>query len=153
MEAPAAIDPYAVLQVVPSADHEVIRAAFRALANKFHPDRDGSEYAAQRMREINLAYAILKTPGDRAAFDRRRRMASAAADSPQYAGAPLAPPVALPSDASSAKLDFGRYAGWTLSQIARWDVDYLRWLSRHSAGIRHKHEIERLLKARGAASA
>ena len=39
-----------------------------------------------------------------------------------------------------------------LSQVARWDIDYLRWLSRHSSGIRFKSEIDQLLQSRGAAN-
>ena len=31
-------DPYRILQVVPDAEPEVIRAAYRALALKYHPD-------------------------------------------------------------------------------------------------------------------
>ena len=49
------------------------------------------------------------------------------------------------ADAASPVLDFGRYLGWSLAEIARHDPDYLRWLSRHSAGIRFRDEIERLL--------
>ena len=149
MEPTPPLDPYVVLQILHTAEDEVIRAAFRALAFKFHPDRDPSEYAARRMSEINLAYALIKTPGARAAFDRRRRMATqvAAADLN-----PLAPPVSVPSDRNSARLPFGRYSGWTLSQVARWDIDYLRWLSRHSSGIRFKSEIDQLLQSRGAAN-
>lgn len=150
MQSTPPLDPYVVLQVLATAEDEVIRAAFRALAFKFHPDRDGSQYAARRMSEINLAYALIKTPGVRAAFDRRRRMSTqvAAADM-----SPLTPPIAVPSDAHSARLSFGRYAGWSLSQVARWDIDYLRWLSRHSSGIRFKNEIDQLLRSRGAATA
>jgi hypothetical protein len=44
------------------------------------------------------------------------------------------------------KLDFGRYAGWTLAELAAHDADYLRWLSRHSAGIRYRRAILRLLR-------
>ena len=149
MEPTPPLDPYVVLQVLATAEDEVIRAAFRALAFKFHPDRDSSEYAARRMSEINLAYALIKTPGARAAFDRRRRMATTVAATDM---SPLAPPVAVPSDAHSARLSFGRYAGWSLSQVARWDIDYLRWLSRHSSGIRFKGEIDQLLRSRGAAT-
>jgi curved DNA-binding protein CbpA len=147
MEPTPPLDPYVVLQILHTAEDEVIRAAFRALAFKFHPDRDPSEYAARRMSEINLAYALIKTPGARAAFDRRRRMSQTveAADI-----SPLAAPVAVPSDAHSARLSFGRYSGWSLSQVARWDIDYLRWLSRHSSGIRFKAEIDQLLRSRGA---
>lgn len=150
METSVPLDPYVVLQVLPTAEDEVIRAAFRALAFKFHPDRDASEYAAHRMREINLAYTVIKNPGARAAFDRRRRMSAAVAPADE---APIAPPVAVPLDSHSARLSFGRYAGWSLSQIARYDVDYLRWLSRHSSGIRYKGEIDLLMRARGAATA
>lgn len=150
MEPSAPLDPYAVLQVLPSAEDEVVRAAFRALAFKFHPDRDVSEYAALRMREINLAYALVKTPGARAAFDRRRRMATAVAAADTSSQAAPAP---LPSDAHSSRLTFGRYSGWTLSQVARFDVDYLRWLSRHSSGVRFKNEVDVLLRARGVPAA
>ena len=146
MDLSAPLDPYAVLQVLPTAEDEVVRAAFRALAFKFHPDRDVSEYAALRMREINLAYALVKTPGARAAFDRRRRMSNAVE---AVENTTQGRPTAVPSDAHSARLTFGRYEGWTLSQVARFDVDYLRWLSRHSSGIRFKTEIDTLLKARG----
>jgi curved DNA-binding protein CbpA len=45
----------------------------------------------------------------------------------------------------SARLDFGRYQGWSLRDLARHDPDYLRWLSRHSSGIRYRAEIQRLL--------
>jgi len=34
------VDPYRILQVAPSAEQEVIQAAYRALALKYHPDRD-----------------------------------------------------------------------------------------------------------------
>ena len=146
MDLSAPLDPYTVLQVLPTAEDEVIRAAFRALAFKFHPDRDVTEYAALRMREINLAYALVKTPGARAAFDRRRRLSNAVEAVEQ---ATHAPPTLVPSDSHSARLTFGRYNGWSLSQVARFDVDYLRWLSRHSSGIRFKTEIDTLLKARG----
>jgi hypothetical protein len=48
--------------------------------------------------------------------------------------------------AGTTKLDFGRYAGWTLRDIARQEPDYLRWLIRHSSGIRFRNEIRRLLR-------
>ena len=39
-----------------------------------------------------------------------------------------------------------RYAGMTLREIAGEDVDYLRWLTRHSSGIRFRGEIQRMLR-------
>ena len=44
-------------------------------------------------------------------------------------------------------LDFGRYHGWTIWQIARTDPDYLRWLARHSSGLRYRRAIGEQLKA------
>ena len=41
-------DPYAVLQVVPTAEQEVVHAAFKALALKYHPDHDATRRAARR---------------------------------------------------------------------------------------------------------
>ena len=43
------------------------------------------------------------------------------------------------------RLDFGRYAGWSLGELSRKDPDYLRWLARHSSGIRFRGEILKLL--------
>lgn len=51
-------DPYAVLQVSPDADFEVVTAAYRARMRKFHPDKnpDGAEEA----KRINDAYRRIK---------------------------------------------------------------------------------------------
>ena len=50
--------------------------------------------------------------------------------------------------AGAMTIDFGRYAGWTLADLVRADPDYLRWLSRHSSGIRYRAAILRLLADR-----
>jgi uncharacterized protein (DUF3820 family) len=47
--------------------------------------------------------------------------------------------------AAGTKLSFGRYAGWTLRDLARQDPDYLRWLSRHSSGVLYRTEIYQIL--------
>ena len=86
-------DAYKVLQVDPEADLEVIQAAYRRLAQKYHPDRvmagaDG-DVAALRMVELNAAWDQLRDPtvvppttataspglrpGDRQQADRRVR--------------------------------------------------------------------------------
>ncbi len=54
----------------------------------------------------------------------------------------MAPPRA---SAAGTRLTFGRYTGWTLRDLARQDPDYLRWLSRHSSGIRYRTEIYQIL--------
>ena len=56
-------DPYKVLGVAPNASDEEIKAAYRALAKKYHPDLNpGDEKAARRMNEINAAYDQIKNP-------------------------------------------------------------------------------------------
>jgi curved DNA-binding protein CbpA len=62
---------YRILQVDPSADPEVIAAAYRRLAMKYHPDTTGSGPGSQaRMQELNEAYAVLSDPARRSAYDR-----------------------------------------------------------------------------------
>jgi curved DNA-binding protein CbpA len=61
-------------------------------------------------------------------------------------GMASAPPRADNGMLGNTRLDFGRYAGWSLSELARKDPNYLRWLGRHSSGIRFRGEIAKLLK-------
>ena len=57
---------YEVLNVAQGASDEVIRAAYRALSQKYHPDRNPhNPQAHQRMAEINKAYAVLSDPEQR----------------------------------------------------------------------------------------
>jgi curved DNA-binding protein CbpA len=67
-------DYYACLGVLPSAEDIIIRAAYRALAQRYHPDRNnGSADAKARMQQINEAYEILSDPGKRRAYDDLRK--------------------------------------------------------------------------------
>lgn len=61
---------YQVLQVDPSADPEVIEAAFRRLAMKYHPDTSTDPEASNRMREILEARESLTDPERREQYDR-----------------------------------------------------------------------------------
>ena len=61
---------YQVLQVDPAADPEVIDAAFRRLARKYHPDTSTEPDAASRMREILEAKDILGDSDRRLRYDR-----------------------------------------------------------------------------------
>ena len=61
---------YQILQVDPEADPEVIDAAFRRLARKYHPDTSTEPDAATRMREILEAKDILTDPDRRLRYDR-----------------------------------------------------------------------------------
>ena len=61
---------YETLQVSPRASHDVIRAAYRCLAQHDHPDKNpDSETAGQWMSNINRAYAVLSDLKKRQAYD------------------------------------------------------------------------------------
>lgn len=144
------MDAYRVLQVAPDCEDEVIHGAYRALALKYHPDRDATQYASRRMADLNLAYGLVRDPHLRARHDSARRLAESAAANLAPALAPMAPPRA---NAAGTRLLFGRYAGWTLRDLARQDPDYLRWLSRHSSGIQYRTEIYQILSTATAGAA
>jgi curved DNA-binding protein CbpA len=137
-------DAYEILQVHPAAHPLVIQAAYRTLAAIYHPDGDDSLASTRKMAELNLAYAKVRTADRRQLYDRERsRLATVAA--------PLVTPYRAPGtgerpvDPASAVLDFGRYNGLSIAQIAREDPDYLRWLARHSSGIRFRSQIQAVL--------
>ena len=137
-------DAYEVLQVRPDAHAAVVRAAYRALAALYHPDRNQALDSERRMADVNAAYEALRTPARRELYD-RMLAAARAVRSPAMAAvsAPASGP--KPSGGPGA-LDFGRYAGWTIAALARHDPDYLKWLARHSSGIRYRSQIEAVLK-------
>ena len=201
-------DPYKTLQVDPEAEDEVIVAAYRRLARKYHPDVSPGAEAAARMIAINAAWEQIGDPAKRAAFDRERAVRAAMARSthastsrpsaappasgtppagsarPTTSGASTPPPKPPPEtvspdwtsgrssvgggydpsmrtpDASGAagpppgnpsgsRLTFGRYAGWSLGEIARADLEYLEWLDRMPIGRPYRDEIDQLLRRAG----
>jgi curved DNA-binding protein CbpA len=234
-------DPYKVLQVDPEAEREVIEAAYRRLARKYHPDVSPDPDSHEKMIAINHAWEQLRDPVKRASVDRARLRASgtaawiAAAEAqartasappprntppifstpsqplpaaPKPSGAPSQPSSApedrpasstwpfgmsdpaegrptsasqagarawtsgrvplggSPSGAASVRegdgaagappgnpsgsvLNFGRFSGWSLGEIARTEIDYLEWLDRMPIGRTYQAEIDELLRARG----
>lgn len=60
---------YRILQVDQDADPEVIEAAYKRLALKYHPDTSTDPAAGERMQELNQARAILGDPVRRRAYD------------------------------------------------------------------------------------
>ena len=143
-------DPYRVLQVLPTADQEVLNAAFRALARKYHPDHDATQLAARRMTELNAAWKLVRDPEARSAWDRKQRRATYGFDQAPSTATVPAPPR---SASAGTKLEFGRYSGWALRDLARQDPDYLRWLSRHASGLRYRTEIYQILGRMGTSAA
>jgi curved DNA-binding protein CbpA len=189
-------DAYKTLQVDPEADLEVIQAAYRRLAQKYHPDTAGPD-GAGRMVAINEAWATLRDPESRAAYDQERAARTAAeaaaarrsqARAPQTpsgagdaaAGAAFSPETvssnwtsgrsatgsgydpgtmraregfgaagAPPGNPSGTVLAFGRYAGWSLGEIARRDIEYVEWLERMPIGRPYREEIDVLLRGAG----
>lgn len=228
-------DPYKMLQVDPEAEVEVIEAAYRRLARKYHPDISPGPESLERMIAINQAWEQLRDPVRRAAVDQARGHANgaaawaAAADArartthpdsrtgttqreppgaapragfssagsvgaeastppggPQPSFGSMSdpafesagpgaqqPPTAgrvpiggsasgasirpegegaagpPPGNPSGSVLNFGRYAGWSIGEIARYDAEYLEWLDRMPIGRVYQHEIGETLRARG----
>jgi hypothetical protein len=66
-------DPYSVLGLARTASDSAIRAAYRALVAKYHPDRHQGnpleDLATEKLAEINRAYEILSDPARRADYD------------------------------------------------------------------------------------
>ena len=192
-------DHYKVLQVDPEAEDEVIQAAYRRLARKYHPDVASDPAAADRMAAINAAWAVLRDAAGRAAYDlERARLARRAEPAGQparprptsptrpsrYAAASQAPrrtpeesspnwtsgrsssggtydPSTMrapegagaagppPGRPSGSVLNFGRYAGWSLGEIARWDLDFIEWLDRMPIGRPYREELDAILRSAG----
>src|SRR3954467_12696817 len=64
-------DFYSVLEVQRGASDDDIKAAYRKLAMRYHPDRNnGSKEAEEKFKEITEAYDALRDPNKRAAYDR-----------------------------------------------------------------------------------
>ncbi len=100
-------DAYRILQVDSAAEDEVVRAAYRRLARKYHPDLAEGTEAAARMAAINAAWELIGEPAARAAYDRARAAhvarppgnrspASSDGSSPGRPGAPGTRPGATP---------------------------------------------------------
>ena len=146
-------DAYKLLQVDPQADDIVVEAAFRALARRYHPDNDGGDSA--RMADINKAYDLVRTPVRRRRYDRERHLTPVGPGTPSVQPPPTngaAPNIAAYGEVRGTRqqpsfgvIDFGRYRGWALKDLAKQDPDYLRWLARSSGGVRYRNQIHQLL--------
>jgi len=195
-------NPYKVLQVDPEAEDEVIQAAYRRLARKYHPDLVPGPEAEARMTAINAAWARVGDPVARAAFDRDRALRQAHAAEVARHGSATRPPgrPSPPGPTSSAQfrpatqhtpeevsrdwtsgrsdqgggyddsmrsaeglggagpppgnpsgsvLNFGRYAGWSVGEIARRDLEYIEWLDRTPIGRPYREEVDAILRRTG----
>lgn len=196
-------DLYKVLQVDSEADPDVIQAAYRRLAQKFHPDLATGAGAGERMVLINNAWEVLGDPARRATYDEQLAAARTAANEAAAAPRPAdGPPTAArtppavhrmahdapapapesvssnwtsgrsnvgggydeksmrrpdgdgaagppPGRPSGSVVNFGRYSGWSLGEIATRDLEYLEWLDRMTIGRPYRDEIDRILRQAG----
>jgi len=62
-------DYYEILQIHPSAEPEIIKAAYGKLAQKYHPDVSKDPTAEERTKKINLAHEVLSNPEKRKQYD------------------------------------------------------------------------------------
>ena len=93
-------DYYKILGVEPGADDATIKAAYRKLARKYHPDVSKEKDAENQFKEVAEAYEVLKTAEKRAEYDELRKYAEQ--------GRPFEPPPGWqPRGASGHGAEFG----------------------------------------------
>ncbi len=83
-------DPYEVLGVKRTASDEEIKKAYRDLVKKYHPDRyKGNpleDLAAEKMQEINEAYAVLSDRSKRRDYRSQGRSSYTGGSGSPYSG-------------------------------------------------------------------
>ncbi|GHO54346.1 DnaJ domain-containing protein [Ktedonobacter robiniae] len=84
-------DYYAVLGVAPSATPAEIKEAFKKLALQYHPDRNKSADANERMSELLKAYQALNNPEERKNYDAQRKRGNGATTIPGQARSAYTP--------------------------------------------------------------
>ena len=60
---------YEILHIAENAPDEIIKLAYKGLAQKYHPDRYKGTDANQKMVQIREAYEILSNPIKRTEYD------------------------------------------------------------------------------------
>ncbi|MBJ7556591.1 DnaJ domain-containing protein [Marinomonas spartinae] len=73
-------DYYKILGVSEQADASEIKASYRKLARKYHPDVSKEANAEQQFKEVGEAYAVLKDTEKRAEYDLLRQQGTRRAD-------------------------------------------------------------------------
>ena len=83
-------DYYEILEVSRNSSDEIIKAAYRTMCKKYHPDTftGPRAVAEERIRKINEAYQVLGHPADKRRYDalydqRRKAVARLSSASPR----------------------------------------------------------------------
>ncbi|WP_222938817.1 J domain-containing protein [Pseudomonas veronii] len=130
---------YSNLHILETADVVVIKASFRALAQKYHPDRNpkNTKEAERIFKVLNDAYTVLSDPISRAEYDALLKRKRGVGDSPppaQPASNQRSEPEAMskarwPTSFSAFSGNTQGYsdviAGMNLPPILKWFVDPL----------------------------
>lgn len=114
-------DYYEVLGVSATSDFVVIKAAYKAMMLKHHPDTNTTPGASGKAKELNEAYAILSDPQRRAAYDSSRE-SNAKRDKQGTAPPPPFPENDEPSDSAKDREEprkaYGVKGAYVLAAIA-----------------------------------
>ncbi len=103
---------YDNLKVTRNAPPEVIRAAYKTLSQKYHPDRNpGDAQAARIMTLINASYEVLSDPVKRRDYDLRlERQEQASADAAESNPQPQPTPRPKSQELRRSSIDIGAIA-------------------------------------------
>lgn len=87
---------YEILEVSPNASQEVLKAAYKSLMQRYHPDRNqGNAEAAMHAVLLTQAYEVLSDTSSRAAYDAdlklQRETLNSVRDRGRYTSAPASP--------------------------------------------------------------
>ncbi len=67
-------DYYRILNVSPASTKQAIRKSYRKLASQFHPDKNQSDEAEEKFKQISEAYNVLSNEGKRKEYDQSRKV-------------------------------------------------------------------------------
>jgi len=101
MALPEFKDYYMILQVHQDAEPEIIKSAYKRLAQMNHPDVNPDRNATERMQLINQAYAVISDPAQRKAYH-RQWLAHHSRPIQQMPPRPAAPPAEPHAEAQKA---------------------------------------------------
>ncbi|MCB0699138.1 MAG: J domain-containing protein [Chitinophagales bacterium] len=106
-------DYYKVLGIAPVASEQEIKAAFRKLAFRYHPDTNsGAQHADYHFREIQEAYVVLSDGKARKQYDNDRWLAGM---SSRIKNVPTVTPESILKEAINLHQHMGTVDAWRMS--------------------------------------